>query len=131
MGFRPKFETIATTHTLMPVRAATTGNISLFYPGGSYFQDSVLLNNGDRMLVRAQTNAVDNGIYIFDQSRASSGNPFQRAFDMELETSLLSGSMFVCREGTTFANKIFTVVFASVITPYGLVGTDTMTLTAH
>jgi len=44
----------------VPVQAATTGNIIL---NGLQTVDGVALAAGDRVLVRAQTDAVDNGVY--------------------------------------------------------------------
>src|SRR5690242_734642 len=47
-----------------PVRVSTQGNIDLSSPGASV--DGVALSNGDRFLARAQTDASENGVYIFN-----------------------------------------------------------------
>ncbi len=61
------------------VRAASTANITLTGPGTSV--DGVALANNDRVLVKNQTTAADNGIYVFNGSavamtRAADANTF-------------------------------------------------------
>lgn len=45
-------------------RVATQGNINLSAPGSTI--DGVAMASGDRVLVRAQTNAAENGIYVWN-----------------------------------------------------------------
>jgi hypothetical protein len=44
-------------------RAASTGNVNLAAPGASL--DAVTLANGDRIVLKNQTAATENGIYIW------------------------------------------------------------------
>jgi hypothetical protein len=44
-------------------RAASTGNVSIASPGAA--MDGVTLANGDRVLLKNQTNSAENGIYIW------------------------------------------------------------------
>lgn len=67
------------------VKVATTGNITL---SGLQTIDGISLSNGDRVLVKNQTNAVENGIYV-----ASSG-AWTRASDFDDATDL-DGAVFV------------------------------------
>jgi len=79
------------------VRAATTaaaGNITL---SGLQTIDGVSLTNGDRVLVKNQTNAAENGIYV-----ASSSN-WTRASDADSWDELVSAFVFV-EEGTLNAD---------------------------
>jgi hypothetical protein len=61
------------------VRVATQGNINLTNPGTSTI-DGVALSANDRVLVRNQSTAAENGIYIFN----ASGTPMTRAADMSV-----------------------------------------------
>lgn len=48
----------------LEVQAKTTANINLASPGATH--DGYSLTTGDRLLVTAQTNAAQNGIYVFN-----------------------------------------------------------------
>lgn len=60
-------------HVLMPVRTATTGNITL---SGSQTIDGVAVVPGDRVLVKNQTSSPENGVYVVQQV-----GPWSRADD--------------------------------------------------
>jgi hypothetical protein len=77
----------------LPARAATTGNISLASPGASI--DGVALNNGDRVLVKNQTNGSENGVYIW----TGATSPLTRATDAD-STGELQSAVVVVSEGT-------------------------------
>lgn len=127
MAFRPSVEVMTSVHTLMPVRAATTGNLSsLSYPGGTYQIDNVTINPGDRLLVKNQTTSIDNGIYVFTTS-----GTWPRAYDLDLEAIVTNGLMVVCRDGATSGDKLFTIRFPSQAAAFGVVGTDAMSFTVH
>lgn len=92
------------------VRAATTGNISLAPAPATI--DGVTLVSGDRVLVKSQTAAAENGIYTFD------GTDLVRAADMNTAVEFGGAAVFV-QEGTTNADTGWTQT-AEVAT----VGTD-------
>jgi hypothetical protein len=69
-----------------PVNAATTVNITL---SGAQTIDTVSVVAGDRVLVKNQTNAYDNGIYV-----AASG-PWSRSTDADTWNELVSAIVFV------------------------------------
>ncbi len=78
-----------------PVRAATTANITL---SGLQTIDGVALAAGDRVLVKDQSTAADNGIY-----RAASG-AWTRAADFDASAEVLGAAVFVS-EGATLGNQ--------------------------
>jgi hypothetical protein len=82
--------------------AATTANINLTtdLENGDTL-DGVTLVTGDRVLVKDQTDATENGLYIVVASGAASRDP---QFDTIAE---LSGQMIVVNQGTANDNKIF------------------------
>jgi hypothetical protein len=75
------------------VRVATTGNINLNAPGTSI--DGVTLNVGDRVLVKNQTAAAQNGIYIYN----GPSTPMTRAPDANTAEEL-ENAVVVVDEGT-------------------------------
>ena len=66
-----------------PVRAASTGDIAL---SGEQAIDGIAIVDGDRVLVKDQAAAADNGIYI-----ASTGN-WARAPDADGARDLVTGT---------------------------------------
>ncbi len=76
------------------VKVATQSNLTLSSPGSTI--DGVTMVNGDRVLVRAQTNAAENGIYVFNGSAAA----MTRATDADSTTKLNGGAFFFVEEGT-------------------------------
>ena len=75
------------------VRVASTGNINLNAPGTTI--DGVTLAVGDRVLIKNQTNAAQNGIYIYN----GSSTPMTRAPDANTADELESAVVTV-DEGT-------------------------------
>lgn len=82
-----------------PCRVATTGNITL---SGNQSIDGVNTSNGDRVLVKNQTAAQTNGIYVAD------AGVWSRAADFDGSPSIeLTGAFTFITEGATNANKGF------------------------
>jgi hypothetical protein len=99
------------------VRAATTANITL---SNTQTVDGVALVVGNRVLVKDQTTASQNGIYI-----VASG-AWTRSADMDEPAEMSSGVFFFVEEGTANADAGF------VITTDGgtiVVGTDAVNFT--
>lgn len=86
-------------HVHASVKAATTGNVNL--GSGIAAVDGVTINNGDRVLVRAQTNAAQNGIYV------SNGTTLSRAADYDSVAEIKTGDFVFVDQGTTYANSGF------------------------
>lgn len=85
-----------------PVRVATTtnGTLASAYENGDTV-DGVTLATGDRILLKNQTTATENGIYVV----AASGAP-TRATDADTGAELLAAAVYVT-EGTTNADVGF------------------------
>lgn len=84
-----------------PARVATTGNINLASAAAGY--DGVTLQNGDRILVRAQTAQAENGIYVFN----GVGTALTRSVDMDIPAEFNAATVYV-REGGTQADLGYT-----------------------
>lgn len=78
-------------------RVATTANIDLSNPPSSI--DGITLAVNDRILVKDQTTASQNGIYVYN----GTGNPLTRASDADTAEELRA-AVVVVREGTTNAD---------------------------
>ncbi len=89
-----------------PVRAATTANITL---SGAQTIDGVSVVAGDRVLVKNQTAASANGIYV-----AASG-AWTRAADFDAAAEILGAAVFVS-EGATLGNSIWSMTTDAPIT---------------
>ncbi len=97
------------------VRAATTANLDL---SGDETIDTVDLNNGDRVLVKDQTDAEDNGIYIVNTAGA-----WTRATDADSAAELRGAAVYV-EEGDANEDKLFTLA-----TDGFTLGTDPLSFT--
>jgi hypothetical protein len=83
-------------HVHASVAAATTGNINL--GSGVAAVDGVTLVSGSRVLVRAQTNAAQNGIYV------SNGTTLSRALDYDTAGEIDPGDFVFVDGGSTYGN---------------------------
>ena len=96
------------------VRVATTGNVTIATALNAGDEvDGVTLSDGDRVLVRAQSTASENGIYVAGSSPA-------RASDANSAGELSGGSFVFVEEGTQYADVGFVVTSNGPIT----IGTD-------
>ena len=95
-------QAVAGLRTRIIAECATTANVNLtngLEAGDSI--DGVTLVAGDRVLVKDQTDATENGLYLAVSSGAASRDP-------EHDTiAELSGQMIVVNQGTSNDNKIF------------------------
>lgn len=85
-----------------PVRLATTTNVAL---SGLQTLDGVQLVNNDRILVKNQTNAVENGIYIV-QSTVNAVYFWQRSNDLQDGSSSANIAVFV-NEGNVGGGRMY------------------------
>jgi hypothetical protein len=92
------------------VKVATTGNIDLLNPPAAI--DGYTLQSGDRVLVKLQTAAEENGIYVFD------GTELERSsdFDGSPVSEVKQGSTVDVIEGTVNGTKRFILTTENPIT---------------
>ncbi|WP_339490035.1 phage tail protein [Pseudomonas rhizophila] len=83
------------------VRVATTANIVL---SGAQAIDGVAVVAGNRVLVKSQTLAKDNGIYV------AANGAWVRAKDADANAEVTSGLIVSVEEGTTLANTIWQLI---------------------
>jgi len=88
------------------VRAATTANITLL---GAQSIDGVAVVAGDRVLVKNQATASENGIYV------AAAGAWSRATDADSEGDLRGASVFI-EEGTTQADTLWVMTTNAPIT---------------
>jgi hypothetical protein len=98
------------------VKAATTANITL---SNTQTIDGVALSVGDRILVKNQTDPVQNGIYVVAASTWS------RATDADQPAELNPGTFVFVEQGTVNSDTGFVVTSDSVLT----IGTDAINWT--
>ena len=84
------------------VRAASTGNVNLATLDAGQALDGVTLAQNDRVLIKNQTTASQNGIYIIN----ADGNPATRSLDMAA-TSEAAGIFVFVEEGTASGDNGF------------------------
>jgi len=81
------------------VRAASSaadGNVDRTGSVATTVLDSVTLADGDRVLLKTQTDPAENGIYVYTLT----GNVFTRSTDADESAELNSGTFFFIEEGT-------------------------------
>jgi hypothetical protein len=75
-------------------RVSTQANLSLASPGGTI--DGIAMSAGDRVLVRAQSTASQNGIYVWN----GAATPMTRSLDADTFAEL-EGAAITVEEGTS------------------------------
>ncbi|MCB0066405.1 MAG: hypothetical protein KDD77_04600, partial [Caldilineaceae bacterium] len=90
----------SSSFSLPRVRVATTGNIDVFLPGDTI--DSVFLFAGDRVLLKNQTTAAQNGVYVWNAPNL----PMTRADDAD-SAAELAGMVVEVRQGALNAGSIW------------------------
>jgi hypothetical protein len=93
-----------------PVRVASTSNVTVASPGATL--DGVTLAVNDRVLLKNQTTAAENGIYVW----TASGSPLTRATDADTNGELAPGASVSVAEGTVNADKVFMIISDAAIT---------------
>jgi hypothetical protein len=99
-----------------PVKSASTANVANL-ASFTVANDSVTLVEGDRVLLKDQSTATQNGIYVVGVV-ATGTAPLTRATDMAAGSTFTDGDAVWCQQGTANGNKEFR------LTTTGLVGTD-------
>ena len=90
----------------VPVRAATTANITL---SGEQTIDNVACVDGNRVLVKNQTDQTDNGIYVVDTGA------WDRAKDFDGVHDVVNGTLVMVIAGTTNINTYWRCTTADTV----------------
>lgn len=93
-----------------PVRAASTTNLNTASPGATI--DGVTMAANDRVLLKDQTTASQNGIWVWNGAAAA----LTRALDADTGTELAPGTAATVLEGTTNSDKVFLITSDAAIT---------------
>ena len=107
------------------VRAATTANITTLAGGAPNTLDGVTLVANDRILVKDQTTASQNGIYYVATLGTGANGTWTRATDADQAGELTSGAIVAVEEGTTNADSQWMLTTDGTIT----IGTTSLTFT--
>ena len=111
-------------HVLTPVKVATTEISTLT---GPQTIDGVTVTAGERILVKDQTTASGNGIYLYVD-----GSSWTRAPDFDSTTEIRIGDFVFCETGTENGGHGFVMTGSSNFTTSGtggVVGTDAIEFT--
>jgi hypothetical protein len=103
-----------------PARAASTTNVNTASPGATI--DGVALAANDRVLLKDQTTASQNGLWVW----AGAATPLTRAADADTNGELAPGTAVSVTEGTSNADKAFLIISDAAIT----IGTTSQTWAA-
>jgi hypothetical protein len=96
---------------------ASVANVTIATPGATI--DGVTLVNGDRVLLKDQTDATTNGIYVFN----GAASPMTRATDADADGEVKSGLYTFVSQGTVHASEGWILNTPNPIT----VGTTSLT----
>lgn len=114
---------IASGPAKTPVRAATTANIATLAGGAPNTLDGVALAANDRILVKDQSTASQNGIYVVTTLGTGANGTWTRATDADGVGELLPGVLITVAEGTANADSIWELQTDAPIT----IGTTALT----
>lgn len=110
-----------------PVRVATTADIPLLSGGAPNTVDGVTLAQGDRVLVKDQTAAETNGIFVVTTLGTGSNGSWTRAEDFNTNNEAVPGAIVPVQQGTANGDKLFMLITNGPIT----LGTTPLTFSAY
>ncbi len=105
---------------LNPVRVASTEDVDLTTLAAGSSVDSQTLAEGDRVLLRVQTDPTENGVYTMQAAA-----PGVRSSDMSSDSEVRSGLTVFVTEGSTLKTTMWTLDRANPI----LIGSTPLTFT--
>lgn len=98
------------------VRAATTANIASLAGGAPNTLDGISLAANDRVLVKDQTTASQNGIYTVTTLGTGANGTWTRATDADANAEVTNGMSTIVDEGTLYADTMWTLITNGAIT---------------
>jgi uncharacterized cupin superfamily protein len=99
---------VTTQPDILPVAAATTANITL---SGEQTIDGVSVVAGNRVLVKNQNTASENGVYVVAAGAWARSNDFRQT------GQVVQGTMLYVNAGSTYAGHMFALSTANPINP--------------
>jgi hypothetical protein len=102
-----------------PVRVASTANITISSPGATI--DGVTMATDDRVLLKDQSTASENGIYVWNGASSA----MTRATDADEDAEVVANIVTAVEEGTAHADQVYILTTNNPIT----VGTTGQTWT--
>jgi hypothetical protein len=93
-----------------PVRAASTADVTISAPGAAI--DGVTLAAGDRVLLKNQSTASQNGLYVWNGAAVA----MTRATDADVAADFVYGFLVFVREGTANAASYWIMTQTAAIT---------------
>jgi len=94
------------------VRVASVGNVDIASVPATI--DGVALGDGDRFLLKDQTDPIENGIYVYPA--AGAGNPATRATDADSDDEVTQGLSTIVSEGNVNARRQYLLTTGDPIT---------------
>ena len=123
---RPKAHQLSGQSAKSSVRVVTTSNVTLS-GGAPATVDGVSLTLEDRILVTAQTDATENGIYRVTTVGSGSNGTWVRGRDANQNEEVLAGMTTMVSEGTTYADTFWKLSTDGAVT----LGTTELTFEQH
>jgi hypothetical protein len=104
------------------VRAATTANLNLASPGAAI--DGVSLSNGDRVLVKDQSDASENGLYYWNGAASAMTRTNDASTAAELEQAVVTVEEGTTSAGTTWRQSEVNFTLGTDDVVWGAFGTS-------
>jgi len=123
---RPKAHQLSGQSAKSSVRVVTTSNVTLS-GGAPATVDGVSLTLEDRILVTAQTDATENGIYRVTSVGSGSNGTWVRSRDANQNEEVLAGMTCIVSEGTSYADTFWKLTTDGAVT----LGTTELTFEQH
>lgn len=123
---RPKAHQLSGQSAKSSVRVVTTSNVTLS-GGAPATADGVSLTLEDRILVTAQTDATENGIYRVTSVGSGSNGTWVRSRDANQNEEVLAGMTCIVSEGTSYADTFWKLTTDGAVT----LGTTELTFEQH
>ena len=106
---RIRAEQVANSDFKQACRTITTANIANFSGGAPLVIDGVTLLNGNRVIVNAQSDATENGLYKVNTAGIGSNGTWSRTSDANENGELESGMQVMVTEGTLYGDTEWTL----------------------
>lgn len=115
---RPRYSSIQDTDYKQSVRVATTADVGNLLATGNMTNsvDDITLAVNDRILVKDQSDAKQNGIYFVIDAGTGSNGTWRRSLDADTSLKVTSGMTTTIAEGTVNFGKTFKLNTADPIT---------------